>query len=268
MWDSMDLNFLPRGPIKKITNLATTVCEFFDKVKQELKVDLIQLFIGHEFIDMDESNLKKNVNVFNIRNKPWIVLAPIEVDGNDKKSQKVTILSTDTVGSALKRAGISGQLFVDDKEVRYFVSLADGRLTKNAWRVRLYSDKEFQVIVKTLTGREKSFTVQESDTVESVKQKIEDSDNIPWDQQRLICDGKELENLRTLNEYNIQNGAIIHLVLRLRGGGCDMMTFVDVSNDKIIKEYQFSQNAPEWRCASKGINLEGKCQNHSCEAYS
>lgn len=76
-----------------------------------------------------------------------------------------------------------------------------------------------QLFVKTLTGKTVSIEVEEDESIEDVKAKIAEKEGIPPEQQRLIFGGQQLQDAKTLGDYDVGDDATLHLVLRLRGGG-------------------------------------------------
>lgn len=95
-----------------------------------------------------------------------------------------------------------------------------------AWHVRglaVRGGSSMQLFVKTLSGKTISVEVEETDRIEDVKAKIEEKEGIPPEQQRLIFGGKQLDGHKTLQDYAVEDGASLSMVLRLRGGPRDLV---------------------------------------------
>ena len=77
---------------------------------------------------------------------------------------------------------------------------------------------DFPIQIRSLTGKETLIKVHHKMRVSELKEMIEKQDQTPFDQQRLVYNGKQLEDERTLDYYNIIQDTVVHIILRIRGG--------------------------------------------------
>ena len=112
----------------------------------------------------------------------------------------------------LELATTRWKMFIFDEA--HFLKEEGSQRTKVAKQITKISSG----IIQLLTGTEYKLTVKDEDSIEIMKQKIEEVSGVPAPQQRLICRGKNMADGKIVKDYELKHGDKLHMVLQLRGG--------------------------------------------------
>lgn len=246
---TVSISFQGRREIDLLdVNLSDEVAGVIAKIREQEGIDNnIHLTLFSYSTLLDESKTLSECGIVDGRNYANnLILSTvgplgrlqINVTLKGRNDIQIDVNGSDTIAKVMNKIAANGNIPLTDTQTLMFAGMnmelshnlsyygVGNNATVNACGMKLF--------VKTLTGKTIIISgMKQTDTLAELETKIEESENIPPDQQRLIFAGKQMEDGHTLAHYKIRNECTIHLVLRLRGM-ISTFTSNDVKNDPLI----------------------------------
>ena len=213
-----------------ILNINNNIEEIKKYIYKQTKIPIerLQLYLDERELDnkenlKDENLFKKNLSIKISKSLNDTIY--VEYPNFEKKEIKTDLYNTgiellkEIQNNKIERSlDIKYNLIYKAKRILYDKILSIDLGIKNGDVIKLDKRNTYQIFLKTLTGKTVNIYVDPFDTMEFFKYLVQLEVGIPYDQQRLLFAGRQLEDNKTFSDYNIQKESTLHLILRLRGG--------------------------------------------------